>query len=52
LTTAEEQQVVKSLSEISQDIKALAALVKQLIVQQDAADQKAYAQLVNIAHKR
>jgi hypothetical protein len=52
MTEAEEQQVLKSLSDISQDIKALATLVKQLLLQQDAADQKAYSQLVNIAHKR
>lgn len=52
MTAAEEQQILRSLSEISQDIKALAALVRQLILQQDAADQKAYSQLVNIAHKR
>ena len=52
MTAAEEQQMLKSLSEISQDIKALATLVKELILQQDAADPKAYSQLVNIAHKR
>jgi hypothetical protein len=52
MTEAEEQQVLKSLSDISQDIKALATLIKQLLLQQDAADQKAYSQLVNIAHKR
>jgi hypothetical protein len=52
MTEAEEQQVLRSLSDISQDIKALATLVKQLLLQQDAADQKAYSQLVNIAHKR
>jgi hypothetical protein len=52
MTGSVEQQMLKSLSEISHDIKALAALVKQLILQQDAADQKAYSQLVNIAHKR
>jgi hypothetical protein len=52
MTEAEEQQVLKSLSDISQDIKALATLVKELILQQGTADQKAYSQLVNIAHKR
>jgi hypothetical protein len=50
--TPPEEQILKSLSDISQDIKALATLVKDLIRQQDAADQKAYSQLVNIAHKR
>ena len=49
---AEEQQMLKSLSDISQDIKALLTLVKDLTRQQDTADQKAYSQLVNIAHKR
>lgn len=52
MTSTEEQQMLRSLSEISQDIKALATLVKELTLQQDAADQKAYSQLVNIAHKR
>ena len=52
MTGTEEQQMLKILSEISQDIKALAMLVKDLIRQQDAADQKAFSQLVNIAHKR
>ena len=52
MTSAEEQQMLKSLSDISQDIKALLALVRDLTLQQDTADQKAYSQLVNIAHKR
>jgi len=33
-------------------MKALLSLVKDLTAQQEAADQKAYSQLVNIAHKR
>jgi len=37
---------------MSQDIKMLVALVKDLTMQQDAADQKVYMQLVNIAHRR
>ena len=49
---AEEQQMLKSLSDISQDIKALLTLVRDLTLQQETADQKAYSQLVNIAHKR
>jgi hypothetical protein len=52
MTPAEEQQMLNSLSEISKDIKALLALTKALTTQQDTADQKAYSQLVNIAHKR
>jgi hypothetical protein len=52
MTPVEEQQLLKSLAAISQDIKTLATLVKELTMQQDAADQKAYSQLVNIAHKR
>lgn len=52
MTGAEEQQMLASLSEISQDIKALLGLIRQLTTQQGEADQKAYGQLVNIAHKR
>lgn len=52
MNAAEEQQMLKSLSEISEGIKALATLVTQLTLQLEAADQKAYSQLVNIAHKR
>ena len=52
MTPVAEQQMLKSLSAISQDMKALLSLVKDLTLQQDAADQKAFSQLVNIAHKR
>jgi len=52
MTSSEEQQMLTSLAEISRDIKALVALVRDLTLQQDSADQKAYSQLVNIAHKR
>lgn len=52
MTGSEEQQMLTSLSEISLDIKALVALVRDLALQQDSADQKVYSQLVNIAHKR
>jgi len=52
MTAAEEQQMLNSLTAISQDIKTLVTLVKDLTQQQDAADGKAYSQLVNIAHKR
>ena len=52
MTAAEEQQMLTHLSEISKDIKALSKLVGDLTRQQGDADQKAYSQLVNIAHKR
>jgi hypothetical protein len=52
MTPVEEQQMLNSLTAISQDMKALLSLVKDLTMQQDAADQKAFSQLVNIAHKR
>jgi hypothetical protein len=52
MTAAEEQQMLNSLTAISQDMKALLSLLKDLTLQQDAADQKALTQLVNIAHKR
>jgi hypothetical protein len=52
MTGAEEQQMLNSLSEISQDIKALVALLKESTRKQGEADDKAYGQLVNIAHKR
>ncbi len=52
MTSAEEQQMLASLSEISRDIKSLLALIVDLTRQQGEADQKAYGQLVNIAHKR
>jgi len=52
MTPVEEQQMLTSLSPISEDMKALLSLVKDLTTQQEAADQKAYSQLVNIAHKR
>ena len=48
----EEQQMLTSLAAISQDMKALLALVKELMEHEDAADEKAYTQLVHIAHKR
>lgn len=52
MNPVEEQQMLNSLAVISQDMKALLSLVKDLTLQQDAADQKAFSQLVNIAHKR
>jgi len=52
MTPAEEQQMLNSLAAMSQDIKSLVTLVRELTTQQDAADQKVYSQLVHIAHKR
>lgn len=52
MTPVEEQQMLNSLTTISQDMKALLSLVKDLTAQQEAADEKAFSQLVNIAHKR
>lgn len=52
MSPTEEQQMLNSLAAMSQDIKTLVDLVKDLTMQQDAADQKAYMQLVNIAHRR
>ena len=52
MNPAEEQQMLNSLTAISQDMKALVALVKELMEHEDAADEKAYTQLVHIAHKR
>jgi len=52
MTSAEEQQMLVSLSEISKDIKALLVLLKESTRNQGEADEKAYGQLVNIAHKR
>ena len=52
MTGAEEQQMLVSLSEISQDIKALLTLVRELTEQQDKADSRAFQQLAQIAHKR
>jgi hypothetical protein len=52
MSPAEEQQMLSTLNAISEDIKTLVVLVRELTTQQDAADQKAYTQLVNIAHRR
>jgi hypothetical protein len=52
MTPAEEQQLLNTLKVIALDIKMLVVLVRELNTQQDAASQKAYTQLVNIAHKR
>jgi hypothetical protein len=52
MTSTEDQQMLTSLSAISQDNKALLSLVRDLTMQQGTADEEAYSQLVNIAHKR
>jgi hypothetical protein len=52
MSPAEEQQMLSSLATISQDMKALIALVKELMEHEDAAEEKAYNQLVHIAHRR
>ena len=52
MTPTEEQQMLANLSEISKDIKELLALIKESTRKQGEADEKAYGQLVNIAHKR
>jgi hypothetical protein len=52
MTAAEEQPMLTSLSEISKDIEALLALINDSARKQGEADEKAYGQLVNIAHKR
>jgi hypothetical protein len=52
MTETAEQQMLNSLAAIAEDMKALLSLVKDLTLQQEAADQKAYSQLVTIAHKR
>lgn len=52
MTSAEEQQMLKSLSEIARDIGSLLTLVRELTLQQDKADQKAFQALSQIAHKR
>jgi hypothetical protein len=51
MTPVQEQQMLTALTTISENMKMLVALVKELSLQQSAADEKAYSQLVNIAHK-
>lgn len=52
MTAAEERQLLNSVTAISENIKVLVELVKDLIRQQDTAHEKAHSQLVNIARKR
>lgn len=52
MTPAEEREMLTSLKAISEDIKTLVVLVRELTIQQEAAGQKALNQLVTIAHRR
>ena len=52
MSTSEEQEVLTSLRAISEDIRTLVVLVRELTIQQSAADQKALNQLVIMAHRR
>jgi len=52
MTTAEEQQMIASLTALSQDMKALLALTKDMAREQEKANEKSIQQLLNIAHKR
>jgi hypothetical protein len=52
MTSIEEQQTHSSLSEISRNIRALVAPMQEWVRKQGEADEKAYWQFVNIAHKR
>jgi len=50
ITSTEEQQMLASLSDISQNIKVLVTLNTDSTRKQGQADEKAYEQLVNLAH--
>lgn len=52
MTPVEEKLMLASLTDISQEMKSLSELIRVLTRQMETADQKAYSQLVNIAHKR
>jgi hypothetical protein len=52
MTAVEEQQIVASLNDISQNMKALLALTKDMAREQEKANEKSFQQLLNIAHKR
>jgi len=52
MTPAAEQEILTSVKAISEDIRTLVVLVRELTIQQSAADQKALNQLVTIAHRR
>jgi hypothetical protein len=52
MSPADEQQLLGNLAQVSQDIKALLALTRDMSLQQDKVGEKAIQHLVNIAHKR
>ena len=52
MNSAEEQQMLKNLSEVARDINSLLTLVRDLTLQQDKADQRAFQALTQIAHQR
>jgi hypothetical protein len=52
MTPVEERQMLASLAEISELLKSLLALTKDMSLQQDKVGEKAIQHLVNIAHKR
>ena len=52
MTPVEEQLLLNTLKVIALDIKMLVMLVRDLTDKQDTNSQKAYTQLVNIAHRR
>lgn len=52
MTAVEEQQIVTSLNHISQNMKALLALTRDMAREQEKANEKSIQQLLNIAHKR
>lgn len=52
MTAAEEQQMLATLTEIARNISSLSKLVKDLTLQQETADQRAFNMLSQIAHKR
>jgi hypothetical protein len=52
MTAVEEQQIVASLNDISQNMKALLALTRDMAREQEKTNEKSIQQLLNIAHKR
>lgn len=51
MTAAEEQKLLSSLTVISEELKVITGLIKDLIRSQDTAHEKAHSQLVHIARK-
>ena len=52
MNAAEEQQMLASLADISQNMKALLELTKNLALEQEKVNEKSLQHLGNIAHKR